>query len=59
MTFVAGSSYDELFSHYQQKATEGTQVLVYAAYSYDIDTIYQALLKNGDNGDNGDNKDNA
>ena len=43
VTFVAGSSYDEIFTEHEQKSAEGTQALVYAAYSTDIPRIFKSM----------------
>ena len=39
VTFVNGSSYDHLFSSMEQKAEEGTQVLVYSCNSNSVSAI--------------------
>lgn len=43
VTFCSGSSYDHLFTSVEQKAEEGTQVLVYACSSTAVHEIYTAF----------------
>lgn len=43
VSFVNGSSYDHLFTSVDQKAEEGTQVLVYAAQSPSVSEILRGL----------------
>lgn len=43
ISFHEGGSYDELFTSVQQKAEEGTQVLVYSCSSYASQYILEAF----------------
>lgn len=42
-TFVSGQTYDNLFTSVEQKAEEGTQVLVYACSSQSVKAISSAF----------------
>ena len=49
VTFCSGSSYDHLFTSIEQKAEEGTQVLVYACNSTAVKDIYAAFTTESKN----------